>query len=165
MSTSLPASSLFDEIQTMRATYPESLSAVMPALQLAQERRGGWLSEQTFRDVADALDLTPAYCVSIASFYDMFRFEPVGEKLIEVCTNISCGLNGAQQVVEAFETELGLRAGETNDGFTLRAVECLGGCGWATIVAVNNVHRLRVQAEDVSALVAEIRGIEPGGGR
>jgi NADH-quinone oxidoreductase subunit E len=133
---------------------------VMPALQLAQEQHGGWLPEQAFRDVADALDLTPAYCLSIASFYDMFRLEPVGEHVIEVCTNISCGLNGAQQVVEAFETELGLRAGETTDDFTLRTVECLGGCGWATIVAVNNRHRLHVQAEDVPGIVAELRGIE-----
>lgn len=152
---------LHDEIQVIRAQYPESLSAVMPALQLAQERSGGWLPEQAFRDVADALDLTPAYCLSIASFYDMFRLEPVGEHVIEVCTNISCGLKGAQQVVEAFESELGLSAGETNDEFTLRAVECLGGCGWATIVAVNNRHRLHVRAEDVPGIVAGLRGIEP----
>ena len=153
-------STLYDEIQAIRTNYPESLSAVMPALQLAQEQHGGWLPEQAFRDVADALDLTPAYCFSIASFYDMFRLEPVGEHVIEVCTNISCGLNGAQQVVGAFETELGLRAGETTDDFTLRTVECLGGCGWATIVAVNNRHRLHVQAEDVPGIVAELRGIE-----
>ena len=76
----------------LSARYPEDRSAVMPALQLAQERNGGWLSEQSFREVADALDLTPAYCLSIASFYDMFRLEPVGEQVIEVCTNISCGL-------------------------------------------------------------------------
>ncbi len=156
----MSALTLYDEIQGIRARYPESLSAVMPALQLAQERNGGWLPEQAFRDVADALDLTPAYCLSIASFYDMFRLEPVGAKVIEVCTNISCGLNGAQQVVEAFESELGLRAGETTDEFTLRTVECLGGCGWATIVAVNNRHRLRVQAEDVPRIVGELRGIE-----
>ena len=153
-------SALYDEIQEIRAQYPESLSAVMPALQLAQERSGGWLPEQAFRDVADALDLTPAYCLSIASFYDMFRLEPVGQHLIEVCTNISCGLNGAQQVVEAFESELGLRAGETTDDFTLRTVECLGGCGWATVVAINNRHRLRVQADDVAGIVAELRSLE-----
>jgi len=153
-------SALYDEIQEMRAQYPESLSAVMPALQLAQERNGGWLSEQAFREVADALDLTPAYCLSIASFYDMFRLEPTGEHVIEVCTNVSCGLKGAQQVVEAFEHELGLKAGETTDEFTLRTVECLGGCGWATIVAVDNRHRLHVQAADVPRIVAELRGIE-----
>jgi NADH-quinone oxidoreductase subunit E len=152
---------LFDEIQEIRALYPESLSAVMPALQLAQQRNGGWLPEQAFRDVADALDLTPAYCLSIASFYDMFRLEPVGEHVIEVCTNISCGLNGAQQVVEAFESELGVAAGEGNAEFTLRTVECLGGCGWATIVAIDNRHRLHVQADDVPSIVAELRGVVP----
>ena len=151
---------LYYEIQEIRGRYPESRSAVMPALQLAQQRSGGWLPEQAFRDVADALDLTPAYCLSIASFYDMFRLEPVGETVVEVCTNISCGLTGAQQVVEAFESELGIRAGETTDAFTLRTVECLGGCGWATIVAVNNRHRLRVRAEDVPGIVAELRGID-----
>ena len=151
---------LYDDIQELRRRYPESRSAVMPALQLAQERSGGWLPEEAFREVADALDLTPAYCLSIASFYDMFRLEPVGEHVIEVCTNISCGLKGAQQVLEAFESELGLSAGETTDAFSLRAVECLGGCGWATIVAVNNRHRLNVQADDVPRIVAELRGIE-----
>jgi NADH-quinone oxidoreductase subunit E len=152
-------STMFEEIQELRARYPEDRSAVMPALQLAQERNGGWLSEQSFRDVADALDLTPAYCLSIATFYDMFRLEPVGEHVVEICTNISCGLKGAQQVVEAFERELGIRAGETTDEFTLRTVECIGGCGWATIVAVNNRHRLHVSADDVPAIVAELRGV------
>ena len=151
-------SAIYDEIQEIRARYPEDRSAVMPALQLAQDRNGGWLSEQAFRDVADALDLTPAYCLSIASFYDMFRLEPVGEHVVEVCTNISCGLKGAQQVIEAFEQELGMRAGETRDDFTLRTVECIGGCGWATVVAVNNRHRLHVSSEDVPAIVAELRG-------
>jgi NADH:ubiquinone oxidoreductase subunit E len=153
-------SAIHDEIQVLRAQYPETRSAVMPALQLAQDRNGGWLSEQSFRDVAEALDLTPAYCLSIASFYDMFRLEPVGEHVVEICTNVSCGLKGAQQVVEAFERELGQRAGETTDEFTLRTVECLGGCGWATIVAVDNRHRLHVRAEDVPRIVAELKGIE-----
>jgi NADH-quinone oxidoreductase subunit E len=154
-------STLYEAIRELRALYPEERSAVMPALQLAQERHGGWLPEAAFREVADALDVTPAYCLSIASFYDMFRLEPVGETVIEVCTNISCALNGAQQVVEAFESELGLPAGQTGGAYTLRTVECLGGCGWATIVAVNNRHRLRVRAADVPAIVAELEGREP----
>lgn len=154
-------STLHDEIRELRTLYPEERSAVMPALQLAQERHGGWLPEEAFRQVADALDLTPAYCLSIASFYDMFHLEPTGETVIEVCTNVSCALNGAQQVVEALEAELGIRAGETTAAYTLRAVECLGGCGWATVVAVNNRHRLRVRADDVPALVAGLEGREP----
>ena len=158
--------SLAEQIQDMRAQYPNSLSAVMPALQLAQTEHGGWLPPEAFREVADALDLTPAYCASIASFYDMFRLAPVGETLVEVCTNISCGLAGAQQVVEGLEREIGIRAGETtSDGrFTLRTVECIGGCGWATVVAVDNRHRLHVKPEDVSALVAELRGEAAGRG-
>ena len=156
----MPETARFDLIQKVRAQYPSSLSAVMPALQLAQAEHGGWLPPDAFREVADALGLTPAYCLSIASFYDMFRLEPVGETVVEVCTNISCGLAGAQQVVEGLERELGLRVGETSsDGrFTLRAVECIGGCGWATVVAVNNRHRLHVKPEDVRALAAELRG-------
>ena len=152
--------SLAEQIQDIRAQYPNSLSAVMPALQLAQTEHGGWLPPEAFREVADALDLTPAYCASIASFYDMFRLAPVGETLVEVCTNISCGLAGAQQVVEGLERELGIRAGETtSDGrFTLRTVECIGGCGWATVVAVDHAYHLHVKADGVPAIVEELRG-------
>ena len=102
---------LYEQVQEIRRRYPDSLSAVMPALQLAQAEHGGWLPPEAFREVAEALDLTPAYCLSIASFYDMFRLEPVGATLVEVCTNVSCGLVGAQQVVEALEHELGIRTG------------------------------------------------------
>ncbi len=152
--------SLHDRVQELRRRYPEELSAVMPALQLAQEEHGGWLPEEAFREVAEALELTPAYCLAIASFYDMFHLEPVGRQLVEVCTNVSCALSGAQEVVTALERDLGIEVGETSDdgAFTLRTVECLGGCGWATVVAVNNRHRLRVQARDVPALVRELRG-------
>ena len=147
-----------DEVRQLRRRYPSPLSAVLPALQLAQERNGGWLSEATLREAADALDLTPAYCLSIASFYDMFHTEPVGTHLVEVCTNVSCALSGAQDVVEAFERSLGITVGETTEdgSVTLRTVECLGGCGWATVVAVDNRHRLHVRALDVAGIVQEL---------
>ena len=148
------------EIQKLRKRYPDSLSAVMPALRLAQEENGGWLSPDAIREVADALALTPAYCLSIASFYDQYYLEPGGTTRVEVCTNVSCALSGAQQVLEAFERELGVSTGSTSkDGaFTLGTIECLGGCGWATIVAVDNLHRLRVSADDVPGIVEELRG-------
>jgi NADH-quinone oxidoreductase subunit E len=151
-------SSLYDRIQEEREKYPpESRSAVMPALRLAQEEYG-WLSPDALREVADALEVTPAFCTSIASFYDQFHLAPVGEHLIEVCTNVSCAVVGAQQVVEAFEGELGCHAGETSaDGkVTLRTVECLGGCGWATIVAIDSHYRTHVKADDVPAIVQEL---------
>jgi NADH-quinone oxidoreductase E subunit len=152
-------SSLYDEIQAVRARYPEdSDSAVLPALRLAQAEHG-WLSPDALREVADALDTTPAVCKAVASFYDQFHLAPIGDHLVEVCTNVSCAVVGAQQVVEAFEGELGCRAGETSeDGkFTLRAVECLGGCGWATIVAVDHHYRTHVKADDVPSIVQELR--------
>jgi NADH-quinone oxidoreductase E subunit len=153
-------SSLYEEIQEVAAQYPESRSAILPALRIAQERHGGWLPPEAFREVGEALGLTPAYCKAVASFYDMFHLAPVGRHLIEVCTNICCGLEGAQAVMEAFESELGIRPGETTeDGeVTLRAVECLGGCAWATVVALDERHRLSVHADDVPAIVAEVRG-------
>jgi NADH:ubiquinone oxidoreductase subunit E len=152
-------STLYDEIQALKAQYPDPRSAVLPALQLAQARHGGWLPEEAFREVADGLGTTPATCLSIASFYDMFRLEPIGRCCVEVCTNVSCAVSGAQAVVEAFEGELGIHAGETSEdgAFTLRAVECLGGCGWATVVAVNNRHRLHVKADDVPGIVEELK--------
>jgi NADH-quinone oxidoreductase subunit E len=150
------------EIRKLRKQYPEPRSAVLPALRLAQEEHGGWLSAEALREVAEALEVTPAYCHSIASFYDQFHLEPLGRHLVEVCTNVSCALAGAQQVLEAFERDLGTAAGETSaDGeFTLRTVECLGGCGWATVVAIDNLHRLRVRAEDVPAIVEELRSAD-----
>ena len=151
--------SLYEEIQDVKAQYPEARSATLPALRLAQERYG-WLSPETFREVAEALDESPAYCLAVASFYDMYHLRPVGRHLVEVCTNISCALVGAQQVLEAFEEELGVGAGETTDDglATLRTVECLGGCGWATVVAVDHRYRTHVQPADVAGIVEELRG-------
>jgi NADH-quinone oxidoreductase subunit E len=151
---------LHDRIQEERAKYPtDSSSAVMPALRLAQEEYG-WLSPDALREVADALETTPAFCKSIASFYDQFNLEPVGEHLVEVCTNVSCAVVGAQQVVDAFEQGLGCRAGETSaDGkVTLRTIECLGGCGWATVVSIDHHYRTHVKAEDVPAILEELTG-------
>jgi NADH-quinone oxidoreductase subunit E len=82
--------SFADDVREFAAQYPDSRSAVMPALRFAQERHGGWLSPDAFREVADALGLTPAYCKAVASFYDMYHLEPVGQHLVEVCTNLSC---------------------------------------------------------------------------
>ena len=151
--------SLHAEIEKVAKQYPESRSAVLPALRLAQEEHG-WLSREALEQVGEALGLTPAYCMSIASFYDMFHLEPVGTHTVEVCTNVCCGLVNAQAVLEAFEGELGIAPGETTgDGaITLRAVECLGGCATPTIVAVDQRYREWVTPDDVPAIVQELRG-------
>ncbi len=148
------------EIQRLRKRYPRSRSAVMDALRIAQDEHGGWLPPEALREVADALDVTPAYCHSIASFYDMYHLEPVGEHLVEVCTNLSCALVGAQAVLDAFAEELGVAPGGTSDDglVSLRAVECAGGCGRAPVVVVDHVYHEPVRPEDVPALVEGLRG-------
>ena len=150
---------LYDRIRKVAARYPQSSSAVMPGLRLAQEAHGGWLPPEAIREVAAALDLTAAEVKAVATFYDMFHLAPVGRHLVEVCTNISCALVGAQQVLEAFEGELGIKPGETTeDGeVTLRTVECAGGCGWGTVVAVDHRYHEPVRPEDVPAIVEGLR--------
>ena len=151
-------SAFYDEVQEIKAQYPDWRSATLPALRLAQEKHG-YLSPDALRECAEALGTTPAFCESVASFYDMYHLRPVGRHLVEVCTNVSCALVGAQQVLEGFERELGIRAGETTgDGeVTLRTIECLGGCGWATIVAIDNKYRTHVMPDGVPAIVEELR--------
>ena len=151
-------SAFHDEVQELKARYRDWRSATLPALQLAQERHGH-LSPAALRETADALGATPAFCESVASFYDMLHLAPVGRHMVEVCTNVSCALVGAQQVLEGFERELDIRAGETTDDgeVTLRTIECLGGCGWATIVAVDHGYRTHVQPDDVPGIVQELR--------
>jgi len=151
-------SELHAEVQKLKERYPDWRSATLPALQLAQEKHG-YLSPAALRECADALGTTPAVCESIASFYDMLHLEPVGKHLVEVCTNLSCALLGAQQVLEAFEQELGVAPGETSeDGeFTLRAIECAGGCGTAVVISVDERYREPVRPEDVPAIVEELK--------
>ena len=150
--------SFASEVEKIANLYPDSRSAILPVLRIAQEEHG-WLSRAAIEEVADALDLTPAYCMSVASFYDMFYLEPVGRHMVEVCTNVCCGLANAQRVLEAFESELGIAPGETTtDGeVTLRAVECLGGCSTPTVVAVDHRYRQSVAPDDVAGIVAELR--------
>jgi len=148
-----------EEVREIAARYPDSRSAVLPALRIAQERHDGWLPPEAFVEVADALELTPAYCQAVASFYDMYHLAPTGKHLVEVCTNLSCALAQAQAVVDAFESELGVAPGNTTeDGeITFRTVECLGGCGYAPVVALDHRYRHDVKPDDVPAIVEELR--------
>ena len=149
---------LGEQIRDVAARYPDSRSAVLPALRMAQEQYG-WLPPEAFVEVADALELTPAYCQAVASFYDMYDLAPVGKHMVEVCTNLSCALARAQDVVDAFESALGVPPGETTDDgqVTFRLVECLGGCGYAPVVSIDHRYRHPVHPEDVPAIVEELR--------
>ena len=152
--------SLRDDVAAFAERYPDRHSAVLEALRLAQERHDGWLPPEALAEVADALEETPAYVRSIATFYDLLHLEPVGRHMVEACTNLACALVGAQRVVDAFEQELGVAPGETtSEGeITFRTVECLGGCGYAPVVAVDGRYRQFVKPDDVRAIVEEVRG-------
>jgi NADH-quinone oxidoreductase E subunit len=152
--------SFYERVQEIKRRYPHKRSAVMDALRLAQDEHDGWLPLEALREVADAMDETPAYCQAIASFYDMYHLEPVGRHLVEVCTNLSCALAGAQAVLDEFSSELGVRPGETSeDGeVTLRAIECAGGCGRAPVVVIDHVYHEPVRPDDVAAIVEGLRG-------
>src|SRR5919199_4311287 len=100
------------EIEAYKARYPHPRSALMPALYIAQEENGGWLSKEALRDVAELMGLTPADVESVASFYSMYNKRPVGKYMIEVCTNIACCLLGAERLVRHIEQRLGVPVGE-----------------------------------------------------
>ncbi|HET6174980.1 MAG TPA: NAD(P)H-dependent oxidoreductase subunit E [Gaiellales bacterium] len=155
---SVTPETLYDAVQAARANYPTRRGAVLPALHLTQEAYG-WLSPEALRACSDAIGFSPAYCQAVASFYDMFFLEPVGTHVIDVCTNLACGLRGAGEVVAAFEDELGVKiGGTTEDGtITLRKAECLGGCSWAPVVAIDERYREHVKPDDVPQIVNETR--------
>jgi NADH-quinone oxidoreductase E subunit len=156
----MTAAEFHDRVQELRQLYPDGRSAVMDALHLAQKRHEGWLPVEALQEVAEAMDLTPAYVQSVASFYDMYHLAPVGRHAVEVCTNVSCALVGAQEVVDAFERELGVPPGETTEdgAVTFRLIECAGGCGYAPVVVVDHRYREPVRPDQVPAIVEELRG-------
>ena len=153
-----PEKPLRERILDVMALYPDSRSAIIPALRLAQDEFG-WLSTEAFEAVADATGFTPALAKSVASFYDMFRLTPTGRYEICICTNVSCALVGAADTMRAFERELGIHPGQTSeDGlFTLKTVECYGGCGWGPVVAIDERYHEPLPADEVAPLIDRLR--------
>ncbi len=137
--------------------YPNKRAALLPVLAMAQELRG-WLSPESLSRVAELLELTPAYVRSVASFYTMFQLRPVGRHLIQVCVGIGCDLCGADGVVERLLDTTGTRIGEVSeDGrYTVVEVECLGACGFPTVVQINDQVYENVQVENVEGLLKEL---------
>ncbi|MDT8435340.1 MAG: NAD(P)H-dependent oxidoreductase subunit E [Gemmatimonadota bacterium] len=137
--------------------YPEKKAALLPMLAYAQERNGV-VSDAAMEEIAEALELTPAYVRSVATFYTMYAKRPVGRHWIQVCTCISCHLHGADEVFEAFLERTGTRAGEVSeDGkWTVIEAECLGACGFATVVQANDRYFENVTPETVPEVLAEL---------
>ena len=141
------------------AKYPpgRKASAVMAALRIAQDERG-WLSEPLMDYVAQLLEMRPIEVYEVATFYTMYNLKPVGRHQISVCTNISCMLTGAEQVVKHLENRLGIRLGETTpDGrFTLREVECLAACGGAPMFMIDKTYYENLTPERIDEILGSL---------
>lgn len=145
------------DIQALKETYETNQSALIPALHRAQADQG-WLSPETQAEVAELLELSLQTVAGVVSFYTMFHQKPVGKYLLQVCRNLSCSMLGGQTLRKKLEERLGIAEGETTpDGrFTLVEVECLGSCGTAPVVMVNDRYFEGVRPDDVDRLLAEL---------
>lgn len=129
----------YSEIKKLEPKYPTRQAILIPALHLAQEETG-WLSPEVMAEVGVALGMHPAQVREVASFYTMFNLKPVGKYHIKVCTNVACCLRGAEEIVKHCEKKLSItRGGTTTDKkFTLVEEECLGACGTAPAMMLND---------------------------
>jgi NADH-quinone oxidoreductase E subunit len=145
----------FDKILTR---YPTKRAALLPALALAQEIRGH-VSPESMDRVAELLELSPAYVRGVATFYTMYNKAPVGRYLVQVCTNISCNLCGADDVLATFLRYTDTELGETSEdgNFTVIEAECLAACGFPTCVQINSRYYENVTPADVQQIVEQLK--------
>jgi NADH-quinone oxidoreductase subunit E len=138
--------------------FPRPKSALIPLLHLAQEQ-DGYVSEDAMAHIAELVGVTAAEVYGTCSFYEMFKLKPVGRYCVNICTNISCQLDGGWELLDHAEATLGIRPGGTTvDGLiTLDDVECIAACTEAPALQVNYRYRYKVTAEDFDRLVDDLR--------
>ena len=159
------SSHVLDEIKVLPEQFPDVRTAVMPALDLAQEELG-YLTPDAMSEVAHALQLDPGYVEGVATFYTLFHTEPVGKHVLYMCTNISCKLRGADALVEHAMRQAGVHEQRTvsSDGlFTVEAVECLGACEYAPMMRLDHAYHYDLTTERIDALIAERKSTGPRG--
>jgi NADH-quinone oxidoreductase subunit E len=144
-------------IESLKSEYETNQSALIPALHVAQGDQG-WLSEEIQVEVAGLLGLTPQSVREVVTFYTMFHQRPVGKYLLQVCRNLSCCLRGGHRLQRQIEERLHIKDGETTqDGrFTLVSVECLGSCGTAPVLMVNDAYHEDVTPQEMDRLLTEL---------
>ena len=148
------------QIDTELAKYPadQRRSAIMSALRIAQTEKG-WLQPEIIEEVADYIGIPPAQALEVATFYNMYNLQPVGKYKLTVCTNLPCALRGGVNAGEYLQKRLGIRYGETTaDGkYTLLEGECMGACGDAPVLLVNNHKMCSFMSEEaIEAKLAEL---------
>jgi len=129
-----------DAIERECRKYPpeQRQSAVMSALRIAQDQHG-WLSNELMEEVAQVLNMPPVWVYEVATFYNMYNLKPLGKHKVVICTNLPCALSGAEHAAEHLKAKLGCGFGETSaSGITLKEGECMGACGDAPVLIVDN---------------------------
>jgi NADH-quinone oxidoreductase subunit E len=156
---------VLEEIRELPDKYPQHRSAVMPALDLAQEELG-YLTPEAMTEVAAALQLDPGYVEGVATFYTLFHLKPIGKHMFYVCTNLSCTLRGANEIVDHLKGAIGVHEdGEVSkDGlFSYEEVECLGACEYAPVARLDRRYQVDLTNQKIDSLIAERRS--PGAAR
>jgi len=151
-----PGSARRKELDDILTRYPTKMAALLPALWIVQHERG-WVSEEGMVEVAEALEITPAYVKGVVTFYTMYHQHPVGRHFIQVCTTSPCNVCGAEDVVDSFLKHTACyELGQTSpDGkFTVIEVECLGACGFATPIMINEDFIESVTPEKVPEILS-----------
>ncbi len=145
-------------IEKILAKYPVKQSALLPLLTLTQEQEG-YISPDAMIEIGRRLDVSPAYVESVCSFYTMYFTKPVGKYVIKFCINISCHLNGCDDLLSYTEKKLGIKAGETTDDkkFTILKEECLAACCEAPVMQVNNKYFVNVNPQKVDEVLAKLK--------
>ena len=146
------------EANQLLERYPIKMNALMPMLHLAQNANEGYLTSDWLKAVADLCEVSPTHVEGVATFYTMFKFKKPGKYHLQICTNISCGLCGGDEILEDIEGKLGIHAGETTeDGkFSIEEVECLGACGYGPAAIVNTDYHERLTVESFNKVVDEL---------
>ncbi|MBM4378441.1 MAG: NAD(P)H-dependent oxidoreductase subunit E [Deltaproteobacteria bacterium] len=137
--------------------YPDDRksAAMLPALRLLQELKG-WLPPDGMELVARRLEVTPARAYEVATFYVMFHTKKPGKYTVDVCTNLSCALWGAEDLLAHLEQKLQLKSGEMNDTFFLRETECLASCGTAPCLQINEDHHENLTRKKVDEIFSRL---------
>jgi NADH-quinone oxidoreductase E subunit len=138
--------------------YPNKEAALLPTLHLAQEV-WGWISPETVMYISELLDLSPANVFGVVSFYNMYNQKPVGKYHLQVCTNLSCMVTNAYDIYDNLCDRLKITPGQTtSDGlYTVTEVECLGSCGTAPVVQVNNDYHENMNVEKMNELLGKLK--------
>ncbi len=146
------------ELDRVVTRYPDREAAILPALHLAQ-REFGHVSDEAIVYVAGLIGVTPARVEGVATFYTMYNRKPVGKYHVQICRNLSCSLMGAEHLIERVSKKLGIKPGETTaDGrFTLTKVECLGSCGTAPVMQVNDDYYENLTADSIDRILDGLR--------